>query len=390
MDARVVNAPALRSKDVARLGLPHMARLVDEGYFVPEAVGITAAEQEAYAAFAKTCYADHVAVADDLLAGPYREEFGLSPKLWALAQDTWHQRDRHPLLFGRLDVAGVADETPARLIEFNADVATVLAEAALIQDAQVGRDKTWNHLLPELADGLSALAARRDEADRNVLVVTLGHPEDDDNGRVLVRAAERAGLYAELAHLPSVHFAPDDGVYRQLGPDAWTRFGILVKLFPWDWADAEEPDLLDELDGLIRGGHIAVANPPYASLLQSKGMLAELHRRHRDTERYLAAGWGDAPPAATGAYVTKPLFGREGENVRVHAADGITVAEVPGDYGAQPRIWQVHTPLPTDETGNVYQAGVYLVGATPCALAWRRRDGPIVDEDSEFLAGFVG
>lgn len=390
MDERVVGAPALTARAVERLGLPYLGRLVDEGYFVAQAVGVTAEEQDAYAAFAKTCYADYAAAVDDLVAGPYREEFGLSPRLWALAADTWRHRTRHPHLFGRFDVAGVVDGTPARLIEFNADTATVLAEAALVQDAQIGRGRTWNHLLPELADGLRALASARPEADRNVVVTTLGHPEDDDNARVLLRAAERAGLYAELAHLPSVHFAPGDGVYRQLGPGAWTRFGILVKLFPWDWVDAEEPALLDDLGDLLRDGHLTVANPPYASLMQSKATLAELHRRHRGAERYLAAGWGATPAVATGAYVTKPLFGREGENVTVHTPDGAPLASVDGDYGHQARIWQARTALPADNTGNTYQAGVYLANAVPCALAWRRRDGLIVDEDSEFVAGFVG
>ena len=388
MDERVVRAPGVSAQQIERLGLPHMAHLVEEEYFVPLAVGITEQEREAYAWLAATWYADYCAALDEVLRGPFREEFGLSPKLWTLAAECWAERDHHPHSFGRFDVAGIVDDSPGHLIEFNADTATVLAEAALIQDVQIGREKTWNHLLPELADGLSAAAAARDPADRNVLVVTLGHPEDDDNARVWLRAAQQAGLYTELAHLPSVHFS-EEGVYRQLGQDAWTRFGIVVKLFPWDWIDAEEPGLLDELAALIRSGQVLVLNPPYASLMQSKAMLAELHRRHRDEGRYLRAGWGPQPPKEDMAYVTKPIFGREGENVTICTAGHQRLAETGGSYDAQPRIWQALTQLPTDETGHTYQAGVYVAGGVPVALAWRRRDGPIVDEDSQFVAGFV-
>ena len=389
MDDRLVTTARVTEELVRDLGLPYFATLVAEEYFASEAVRITAAEQEVYAAFAKTCYRDLSDALDELSAGPYRREFGLSPKLWALATESWLHRERHVHAFGRFDVAGVVDGTPARLIEFNADTATVLAEAALLQPAVPGGEGPWNDIVDRLAGRLAAAAELCPPDDRLVLIATLGHGEDDDSARIWKMAAEQAGLYAEIGHLPSVTFAPGEGVYRQLGPESWTEFGILVKLFPWDWVDREEPALLDDLAALMADDGLVVVNPPYASLMQSKAMLAELHRRHRGEERYLAAGWGDAPAEEKAWVATKPLFGREGENVEVRRGAGKLHARADGGYGGLPRMWQAYTRLPVDGEGDTYQAGVYWAGQA-CGLAWRRSSGVIVDADAEYLSGLVG
>ena len=385
-DSRFVDAKRVKAKHLRGYGLEWFARHIDEGYLVDEAVAITAAERDAYAAFAKTCYDDLEHATRALLGGDYREEFGLSRRLWDLARESLTRGDTHVL--GRFDVSGVlAGAGPGQLIEFNADTATVLAEAALVQDVQLRSRDTWNDIVCTIADRLREVAAARPPDDRDVLIVTLGGGEDDDNAAVWRLAAEEAGLHADLAHLPSVTFSPGEGVFRQLNKDEWYRYGILVKMIPWDWIDTEEPQLLDDLAALMRDGSIAVVNPPYASLMQSKAMLAELHRRHRDREAYLRAGWGAAPRDG-GRYVEKPLFGREGENVSVHEPDGSVSARADGDYAAQPRVWQAFATLPTDSDGDVYQAGVYWAGE-PCGIAFRRRDGPIVDEDAEFVSVFV-
>ena len=387
MDERLVTTATVTEQVVRDRGLPHFAKLVADEYFASEAVRITPAERDAYAAFAKTCYTDLEATLDALARGPYRPEFGATEALWDLAVGSWRDRAAHVHAFGRFDVAGVVDGTPARLIEFNADTATVLAEAALLQPAVPGGDGPWNDIVERLAGRLSAAAALRPGGDRLVLIATLGHGEDDDSARVWQQAAERAGLYAEIGHLPSVTFARGEGVYRELGPDAWTKFGILVKMFPWDWIDREEPELLTDLSALMTARDLLVVNPAYTALMQSKAILAELHRRHRDEGRYLAAGWGDAPPDA-GPYVSKPLFGREGENVEIRDGDGRVQSRAAGEYGHLPRIWQAFTDLPTDGDGEVYQAGVYWAGQ-PCGLAWRRNSSAIVDADAEFLSGLV-
>ena len=386
-DARLASGPRIRADQLRALGLPYFAREVAEGYFTTDVLSLSGDDTDRYAAFAKTAYALYEAAVGDVLRGEYREEFGLTEELWALAARTWRERVRHPHALCRFDVAGVIDGEPARLIELNADTATVLAEAALVQPLQAGGGTQWNDILDALADQLASLALELPPEERDVLVVTLGDPEDDDSALVWRRAAEAVGLRCELAHLPSVHFAPGEGVFRRLNGEEWVRYGIFVKLVPWDWIALEEPGLLADLSQLILRDGLAVINPPHTALMQSKAMLAELSRRYPDHPAIPAAGWGGRRGGA-GGYVTKPLFGREGENVHAYAPDGSLLAEAPGDYALQPRIWQRFVELPCDGDGDVYQAGVYWAGGA-CGVGLRRRDGLIVDREAEFVSHVV-
>lgn len=313
----------------------------------------------------------------------YNSSFGLSAKLWSLAELTFRQRGRYPHVFGRFDIAGVTNRMPGKLIEFNADTATVLAEAALVQDMQLNGKPQWNDIIKQLAKGFIEIADRLPEEETNVLIMTMGGGEDDDNATVWKLAAEKAGLYCDIGHLPSVTFSAEEGVFRPLNEEEWIKYGIVIKMFPWDWIDREEPDLLDLLIPIVENELAVIINPPYTSLMQSKGMLVELAEEYPDSPHILKAGWGDRP-TGIGSYVSKPLFGREGENVRVYNGNGLR-EEAEGEYGDQPRIWQQFIELPKDSDGDIYQAGVYWA-KQPCGLGYRRRDGLIIDADSEFIA----
>ncbi len=373
--------------DLRSMRLPWFAEQVQSGYFVAESLSVTVAEREAYAAFAQRCYAAFAKTCGELLAGPFDASFGLSPKFWALAAHAWQNREQQAHVFGRFDLAGILDGAPGALIEFNADTATVLAEAALIQELQLKQGEVWSDIVEQMAKQLAGIAAQRPD-DNAVLILTLAYGEDVDTAQVWRLAAERAGLHADQAYLPAVTFSPGEGVFMQVNADDWLRYGIVVKLFPWDWIDAEEPDLLDDLDALIRGGEVVVVNPPYSALMQSKAMLVELHRCFPEEAGFLAAGFGAGP--IEHRQVRKPLFGREGESVSVHAAHtGAVEAAAPGDYAEQASIWQAFTELPIDSQDRLYQAGVYWAGS-PCGLAFRRQASLIIDERAEFVAARVG
>ena len=385
-DSRFSSAPRITKKQLQALGLFWFAKHLDEEYFIDECIRISEEEQQTFSACAKTCYGYFEETLDKLFSKGYNPSFGLSAKLWALAELTFRQRGRYPHVFGRFDISGITNRMPGKLIEFNADTATVLAEAALVQNMQLGKKKPWNEIIDHLARGLKEVAEARAPDDRTVLIVTMGGGEDDDNARVWQLAAEQAGLVADLGHLPSVTFSADEGVFRELNVDEWIQYGIVVKMFPWDWIDREEPDLLDLLIPIVEKELATIINPPYTSLMQCKGMLVELAEQYPESKHILRAGWGDQT-RAFGSYVTKPMFGREGENVRVFNGNGLR-EEVEGDYAEQPRIWQQFVELPKDSDGDLYQAGVYWA-KFPCGLGYRRRDGLIIDEDAEFISHFI-
>ncbi|MFK8057261.1 MAG: glutathionylspermidine synthase family protein [Saprospiraceae bacterium] len=382
-DNRFSSASRIKKKHLKELGLHWFAKHIDEGYFVEESVSISVSEQEAFRACAKTCYEHYEQGLEAVFAKGYDPAFGLSAKLWSLAETTFRQRGRYQHIFGRFDIAGITNRMPGQLIEFNADTATVLAEAALVQLMQLGKKPQWNEIIDHLAAGLKEIAGNKAPEETNVLIMTMGGGEDDDNATVWKLAAEQAGLYCDIGHLPSVTFSEEEGVFRQLNEDEWIQYGIVVKMFPWDWIDREEPELLDLLIPIVENDLATIINPPYTSLMQSKGMLVALAEQFPDSKHILRAGWDDRP-TGIGSYVSKPLFGREGENVRVYNGNGLR-EEAEGDYGDQPRIWQQFVELPKDSDGDLYQAGVYWA-KLPCGIAYRRRDGLIIDEDAEFIA----
>ena len=383
IDERLVPTRCPRPERLRKLGLRGFATSVEPEYWGEHALQVTRVEATAYNDAAEELYGLFERCTGDLLAGPFRAEFGLSPKLWSLAALTWRERARHPHLYGRFDLSGVIDGTPAKLIEFNADSATVLAEAARVMQWQNRGSANWNDIDRALEEQIrEKLVSATDDVAPLALIVTLGYPEDDDNALVLQEACTQAGLETHVAHLPTVTFAPGEGVFRELNADEWLRYDIVIKIVPWDWIDREEPELLDFLDQLIRGGEVRVFNPPYTALMQSKAMLAHLHEQFAGHAHLLAAGLG-LPPATVADYVLKPLWGCEGADVQVRRA-GCPPVRSEGDGTNGPPIWQTFTQLPRDSADWVYQAGVYWAGV-PCGLAYRRSGSLIVDAQSQFI-----
>ncbi len=388
VDKRLVPTRCPRPERLRTLGLRGFAASVEPEYWGEHALQVTREEATAYSAAAEELYGLFEVSTAELLDGPYRAHFGLSPKLWSLAAHTWRERDRHPHLYGRFDLSGVIDGTPAKLIEFNADTATVLAEAARVMPWQNRGSAYWNDIDQALEDRIrETVLPGGVPASSLALVVTLGYPEDDDNALVIQQALTRAGVETHVAHLPGVTFAPGEGVFRQLNAEEWLRYDIVVKIVPWDWIDREEPELLDLLETLIRGDQVRVLNPPYAALMQSKAMLTHLHERFAGHPHLLAAGLG-LPPASVEDYALKPLWGCEGADVQVRRA-GHAPQRSAGDGSGGAPVWQAFTELPRDSAGWVYQAGVYWAGV-PCGLAYRRSASLIVDAEAQFIGQVLG
>jgi len=88
------------------------------------------------------------------------------------------------------------------------------------------------------------------------------------------------------------------------------------------------------------------------------------------------------------AYVKKVIYGREGENIKVFNARGTCLENNEGEYGHFPSVYQAYEELPKDSDDEYYQAGLYYTNRA-CALSYRRRDGLIIDADSEFIGHYI-
>jgi glutathionylspermidine synthase len=244
------------------------------------------------------------------------------------------------------------------------------------------------------ASGLfEALVAQfREWLDRNedlepALVLTYigASAEDQTNCEVLAQAALEAGFTAHLCpidQLTITTLGEDRGIWAEVGPEQWQRFSFVFKLIPWEQLAWEEPEVLQDLENLLRTRTVVVANPAYALLFQSKGMLAWLWQHNPNHPLLLPASFEKLP----GKYVAKPFFGREGQNVEV-VAGGECLTRTDGEYASQPVVYQQWVALPEDPSGYQYQAGVFWA-AEGCAIGYRRARG-IINNTSQFLAHLV-
>lgn len=360
-------------------------------YVAREAVQLPEAEADALLEAADTLYQLCVEAIPDPIPDDLLHRLGIPENLWAAVRHSWDD-ERHWHLYGRFDLALTTDGP--KLIEFNADTATGIPEAAVVQWAslvaagQVAEVRQANGLFEGLTAQFQHWRELNVDLEPHLLLVHLpDSAEDATNCAVLAEAAREAGF--ESAHVCPVDAmtvtvsGEDRGVWAPVSAEQWQRFDFVFKLVPWELLADEEPELTADLTQLLQARTVIIANPAYALLFQSKGLLAWLWEQYPHHPLLLEAS---VQPLA-GHAVSKPLFGREGQNV-AEMEDGQVITEVPGDYGQQRYISQRWAELPTDAAGRCYQAGVFWA-ADGCAIGLRRERG-IITNLSEFVPHLIG
>ncbi|GGG48534.1 glutathionylspermidine synthase family protein [Hymenobacter glacieicola] len=323
----------------------------------------------------------------DELPDTFLRELAIPENLWEAVRHSWHD-ERHWHIYGRFDLAQTPDGP--KLLEFNADTATSLPETAVVQWASLMAanlaedDRQANGLF----EGLQAQLVHWQElnADLEPTLLLLHLPdsaEDATNCAIVAEAAAEAGFtHVHTCSVDKMQVAvhgEERGVWAQTGPEQWQRFGFVFKLVPWELLAAEEPDLTRDLTELLRSRDVIIANPAYSLLFQSKGILAWLWQCFPHHPLLLEA----SRSALSGHQVSKPVLGREGQDIAELGAAAGTASPVAGDYADQPVIYQRFAELPADANGRLYQAGVFWAGGA-CAIGYRREVG-IITNLSEFV-----
>lgn len=294
------------------------------------------------------------------------EIFGIPASAWPLVRDSWHRGE--PSIYGRMDLRWDGTGAP-QLLEFNADTPTALYEAAVLQ---------WDWLIgtrPE-ADQYNgiheALIARwRAVACGGAVHFTCmgDQPEDRITVDYMRDTALQAGSDAPFVDIADIgwdgtHFVdPDRRVMRRV-----------FKLYPAEWMFRE-----------AFGGHIASAGaqwmePPWRLMLGSKGLLALLWQLFPGHPNLLPAY--RTPQRCGGPEIAKPLFGREGANIR---APGL---ETDGPFGDQPCVYQAFRELPC-VGGNYPVLGSWVIGGRAVGIGFREDSTPITRDTSCFVPHFI-
>jgi glutathionylspermidine synthase len=282
-------------------------------------------------------------------------DFALPEWSWEAVAASWRRSDPH--LYGRFDLR-YDGSGPAKLLEYNADTPTTLLEASICQwywlkDTH-GDDDQWNSLHEKLVERWGEIAGQLPQRE-----VHFCHSEADPTGEDHVTTAYLQETAAE-AGLDTVGLA-----IEQLGWDsALDRFvdleeapvGVVTKLYPWEWV------LGDDF-----GKHVARSlpgtawiEPLWKTLLSNKALLAVLWEMYPGHPNLLPASLGD--PGFLTEYVRKPLLGREGANIAVHApGTPYGETETGGVYGEEGYVYQLFDPLPEFD-GHRPALGAWVVG----------------------------
>lgn len=299
--------------------------------------------------------------------------FGLSPLAVALIEASWRNRHRH--IYGRMDLA-YDGSGPPKLLEYNADTPTALFEASVVQwewlqsfDARVqqeGGPDQFNSIHEQLIAAWQRYGVQGAVHFASVGPGLAAFAEDRGTTDYMRDVAHQAGLATEVLDIEAI------GWNGSLFTDAAGRpITTLWKLYPWEWLVAEE------YGALIPQSRCLFIEPAWKMLLSNKAILPVLWEMFPGHPNLLPAFF--EPGRTGGPEVSKPILGREGANIALPGQP-----ETPGEYGAQPRIFQAEAKMFTD--GRVHAViGSWLVAGQPCGIGIREDASPVTTNASRFV-----
>ena len=362
-------------------------------YLVDRLVEVEEQEAHAYADAANELYDMYVEAGDYVIDNDLLAEINIPYNLFDIVKMSW-ENDVHWHLYGRFDFAGGLDRVPIKLLEFNADTPTLLLDTAIAQWAMLkanGLDehRQFNNLHQSLKENFQRLVTLEESVDKfdeyydgwKILFSCVrGAQEDEDTTRYLESVAQEAGFKTAFAYMDEIEFDPDEGIF--FNEESYDYF---FKLVPWEDIAIDEGELAIILTKIVENQKAIILNPAYTLMFQSKAFMKILWDLFPGHPLLLETAF---EPLEDKAYVQKPAFGREGENVTIYDANGEVIDEKEGHYENFKMVYQEKAILNRDDEGNYYQAGVFFA-YEGCALGYRTGVRPILDDDAKFAGHII-
>ena len=381
MERKIIKPRQDYVKKVQELGLGfHEDYWLEDAYYCFSMSEIKELEKATKACYDMYCQAVDACLYDDvklnMLCIPYEMREAI--------RRSWEEDDLS--LYGRFDFAYV--HGVPKLLEFNADTPTMLYESALIQWALLkanGFDESlqFNDISQALRENFKRLITLDSDTSTfeqlyegwKILFCSIkGNLEEEVTTRFLCQLAKEAGFESEYAPIDAVSFSAQDGVVYEN-----RQYEFLFKLIPWEFIAIDEPEMLALMREMMANKNTIFLNPAYTLMFQSKRMLKilwDLFPRH---PLLLESSFN---PLGC-KQVSKPSFGREGENVEILDAQGRVLSAKEGMYGVQKRVYQEFCEL-NSHNGAHYQANVFFAYES-CGLGFRK-GGEILDNYAKFVS----
>jgi len=321
-----------------------------------------------------------LAAVDKVVEGGELAAFGYDETAAALITESWRNREWEPTLYARFDLA--YDGQDLKLLELNGDTPTSLVEAAVVQwfwmeERFPGFDQ-FNSIHDKL---IAAFALYAEHLTPPQMHFTSAAPHEEDEGTVGYIAA-----CANEAGIPTRFLAQGDIGWREGFVDLDDRpISDLFKLVPWEW-------LLDDPFGAklaaeTAAGRIRVIEPAWKMAASNKRLLVTLKEMFPDSPYLLDAATDENKALAWGAYVRKPVRGREGANVEI-VEDGRNLAATPGAYDDDLFIYQARASLARAD-GRYAVLGSWVVNREAAGMGIRESAGPITGNTASFVPHLI-
>jgi glutathionylspermidine synthase len=301
-------------------------------------------------------------------------KFQIPKHTWQFVRNAWHSGQ--PSLYSRLDLV-YDGQQPPKLLENNADTPTSLYESAFFQWIWL-EDQIKSGQLPPGADQYNSLQEKLIERfgqlkqQYGVNLLHFACCQDTVEDRGTVQYLQDCALEAELAN--DFLFIEEIGLGEK-GQFTDTENRIisnLFKLYPWEFM------LREIFSTKLEDAGVRWLEPAWKSIISNKALLPMLWQMYPGHPNLLPAYFADDNPPPMERYVVKPLFSREGANIRI-VENGKETAHVEGPYGKEGFIVQEFCPLP--KFGDSYTViGSWLVNDQPCGLGIRE-DKQIITQD---------
>ncbi|WP_445496463.1 glutathionylspermidine synthase family protein [Photorhabdus sp. SF281] len=310
-------------------------------------------------------------------------QFQIPKHCWDFVRSSWITSQ--PSLYSRLDLA-YDGKNPAKLLENNADTPTSLYESAFFQWIWL-EDQMNAGLLPTHADQFNSMqeqlierfAQLRDEYGFGLLHMTCCQDTQEDRGTIqyLQDCALEAGVPTEFLFIEEIGLG-EKGQFTDLQDQVISN---LFKLYPWEMMFREI------FATKLEDAGVRWLEPAWKSIISNKALLPMLWKMFPNHPNLLPAYFADDNHPAMDSYVIKPLFSREGANIRI-IENGKEIASADGPYGKEGMIVQQFHTLP--KFGDSYTLiGSWLVNDQPCGIGLREDRELITQDLSRFYPHII-
>jgi glutathionylspermidine synthase len=325
----------------------------------------SAAEVDEIEAATETLHGLCLEAVDHLLGSGDLARLDIPEAYWPWIRESWRRHD--PDVYGRFDLAydGVL---PPKMLEYNADTPTALLEAAVVQwywleEAKPDCDQ-FNSIHEKLIDRWRELRGLAPRDASLHLSGVFNELEDRRTAEYMQDVANQAGWQTTLLDISEIGW---NG--RALTDLAEAPIRFLFKLYPWEWMLRESfgAHLLSDLVGIVE--------PPWKMVLANKAILPVLWEMFPGHPNLLPAARERS--AIKGRCVEKPIYGREGKDVRLLGPDET-------GSGHRERIYQAAAPLPVFDGWHAL-IGSWVIGGKAAGIGMREDREPVTRNTSRFV-----